>query len=212
MYESVTKYTYDSKGNVLTEVIHSGTELALTKTHTYDIYGNILSSVNSGKDVKPITVYNVYDASGRFISKKYQNPAAAVNTYVYDAWGNVISENDETDPSNVLTTINTYDGWGKLSSAYLPDGSMKNYSYNWENDYSLRKQYYVLESEGCFFKGVGSLSTQPWVKTWYDKAGYETEQNSIGPKNIAISKSTYYNVGGKVTNTINKSLVSINIC
>lgn len=204
VYESVTKYTYDSKGNVLTEVIHSGTELALTKTNTYDIYGNILSSVNSGKDVIPITVYNVYDTSGRFISKKYQTPAAAVNTYVYDLWGNVTSESDETDPSNILTTLNTYDGWGKLLTTCLSDGSIKQYSYNWEDDYSSRKQYYVLESEGCLLKGTGFSSTQPWVKTWYDKAGYETEQNSIGPKNIAISKTTYYNVGGKVTKTINK--------
>ena len=204
VYESVTKYTYDSKGNVLSEVNHSGTELALTKTQTYDIYGNILSTVNSGKDVKPITVYNVYDASGRFISKKYQNPSAAVNTYVYDLWGNVTSESDEKDPSNILTTLNTYDGWGKLLTTCLPDGSIKQYSYNWEDDYSSRKQYYVLESEGCLLKGTGFSSTQPWVKTWYDKAGYETEQNSIGPKNIAISKTTYYNVGGKVTKTINK--------
>lgn len=202
-FVTTTEFVYDSKGNILTEIVNSGTDLALTTTKTYDNYGNIKSSVNRGKGVQPITVYNLYDKSGRFVSKKYQNPSAAVNTYTYDIWGNVLTENDETEISNILTTTYTYDGWGNLISVSQPDGSIKKYTYNWENNFSSLKQYYVLESEGCLLNGIFS-STKPWVKTWYDKAGNETIQKTVGPKNIEISKSTYYNINGNVARIENK--------
>lgn len=203
IFESITRYTYDVKGNVLTEEFHSGTDMALTTTRTYDSYGNVKTSKTTGKDVKTITVYNVYDKSGRFVTKKYQSPAAAVNTYTYDVWGNMTSEKDETDPSNVLVTSNTYDGWGRLLSTCLPDGNMKKYSYNWVDNSTSRSQYYVLETEGCLVAN-SFTSTRPWVKTTYDIAGHETTQETVGPKGIGIAKSTYYDTAGRVARIENK--------
>lgn len=203
IFESITRYTYDVKGNVLTEELHSGTDMALTTTRTYDSYGNVKTSKTTGKDVKTITVYNVYDKSGRFVTKKYQSPAAAVNTYTYDVWGNMTSEKDETDPSNVLVTSNTYDGWGRLLSTCLPDGNMKKYSYNWVDNSTSRSQYYVLETEGCLVAN-SFTSTRPWVKTTYDIAGHETTQETVGPKGIGITKSTYYDTAGRVARIENK--------
>ena len=203
IYETITRYTYDVKGNVLSEELNCGTELALTKTWTYDSYGNVRTSKTTGKDVKTITVYNVYDKSGRFVTKKYQNPAAAVNTYTYDVWGNMTSEKDETDPSNVLMTSNTYDGWGRILSTCLPDGSMKRYSYNWVDNKTPRSQYYVLETEGCLVTN-SFTATKPWVKTTYDMAGHETVQETVGPRGIGIRKSTYYDIAGRVARMENK--------
>ena len=203
IFETITRYTYDAKGNVLTEELHSGTDMALTTTRTYDSYGNVKTSKTTGKDVKTITVYNAYDKSGRFVTKKYQSPAAAVNTYTYDVWGNMTSGKDETDPSNVLVTSNTYDGWGRLLSTCLPDGNMKKYSYNWVDNSTSRSQYYVLETEGCLVAN-SFTSTKPWVKTTYDIAGRETSQETVGPKGIGITKSTYYDTAGRVARIENK--------
>lgn len=203
IYETITRYTYDVKGNILTKEINSETDMPLTKAWTYDCYGNVKTSTTTGKDVKTITVYNVYDKSGRFVIKKYQSPAAAVNVYAYDIWGNVVSETDETDPSNVLTTSNTYDGWGRLLSTCQPDGSMKKYSYNWENSNTSRNQYSVLETEGCFLMD-SFTPTKPWVKTTYDMAGRETVRETVGPNGIEINSSTYYDVAGRVARVENK--------
>jgi len=201
-YETVTRYTYDDMGNVLTEETLSGTELALTTTWTYDQYGNVLSSVMTGKDVKPVTTHNVYDASGRYVVKTYQDPAAAVSTYSYDIWGNLTSESDETDPSNILKTSYSYDGWGRLVSIRFPDKRYRKYQYSWGDGSSPQKQYHVLEAE-IARSSEEAACTKPWVRTYYDDAGHETFQKSVGPQNIEISKSTSYNARGEVVGIVN---------
>lgn len=70
-YTSVTTYSYDDKGNVLSSTMNSGTNMAIKTTSTYDEYGNALSSVITGSGVKTITKYNDYDPSGRFVIKSY---------------------------------------------------------------------------------------------------------------------------------------------
>ncbi len=186
-YSTETRYTYDDKGNVLTTTVNYGTALALKTTATYDVYGNRLSSVSTGSGVKNITQYNNYDSSGRFVVKSYTNPAAAVNTFTYDIWGNVLTENDETDPSNILTTTHTYDNWGRRVSSQAPDGTKTTSTTGWGSSDS--KKYYVLET----------ASESPWVLTWYDNAGHEVLQETFGPKNVLISKTTSYNSKGLVS-------------
>lgn len=197
-YVSETRYSYDEKGNVLTNTVNYGTTLALTSTAAYDTYGNCLSSVLSGKDVKSVTSFNEYDASGRFVVKSYSNPASSVNTFTYDKWGNVLTENDITDPSNILTTTNTYDNWGRLISSVQPDGSKTVQSVGWGTDND--KKYYTLTE----------TSEKPWVLTWYDNAGHEISQETFGPQNVLISKSTEYNSLGQVSKVKNISGKFIN--
>lgn len=186
-YVTETRYSYDDKGNVLTNIVNYGTPLALTTTATYDVYGNCLSSVSSGKDVKSVTSINEYDSSGRFVTKSYSNPAASVQTFTYDKWGNVLTENDITDPSNTLTTTNTYDGWGRRKSTVSPDGSKTVNSVGWGSDND--KKFYVLTE----------TSEKPWVLTWYDNAGHEVLQKTFGPQNVLISKETGYDSKGHVS-------------
>ena len=186
-YVTETRYSYDDKGNVLTNIVNYGTPLALTTTATYDVYGNCLSSVSSGKDVKSVKSINEYDSSGRFVTKSYSNPAAAVHTFTYDKWGNVLIENDITDPSNILTTTNTYDGWGRLISTVSPDGSKTVNSVGWGSDND--KKFYVLTE----------TSEKPWVLTWYDNAGHEVLQKTFGPQSVLISKETEYNGKGQIS-------------
>lgn len=186
-YVTETRYSYDDKGNVLTNIVNYGTTLALTTTATYDVYGNCLSSVSSGKDVKSVKSINEYDTSGRFVTKSYSNPAAAVHTFTYDKWGNVLTENDITDPSNTLTTTNTYDGWGRLISTVSPDGSKTVNSVGWGSDNN--KKFYVLTE----------TSEKPWVLTWYDNAGHEVLQKTFGPQSVLISKETEYNGKGQIS-------------
>ena len=192
-YTSVTTYSYDDKGNVLTSTANSGTNMALKTTSTYDVYGNVLSSVTTGNGVKAITKYNEYDTSGRFVIKSYTSPASAVNTFTYDLWGNVLTETDATDPANNLTTTYTYDGWGRKQTALQADGTKTTWATGW--GVSGSKKYFIME----FTTG------KPSVTTWYDKAGNEVLQLSFGPKGISVSKSTSYNSQGQVSCVVNKT-------
>lgn len=186
-YSTETRYSYDDKGNVLSTIVNYGTPLALNTTATYDVYGNRLLSFSTGSGVKTVMAYNNYDSTGRFVVKSYTNPASAVNTFTYDIWGNVLTESDETDPSNILTTTHTYDNWGRRVSSQAPDGTKTTTTTGWGSSDS--KKYYVLET----------ASESPWVLTWYDNAGHEVLQETFGPKNVLISKTTSYNSKGLVS-------------
>lgn len=191
-YSTVTRYFYNAQGNVTTKTENFATSKPLNTRSTYDVYGNCLTSVTSGKGVTRIERYNEYDSSGRFVVKSYQEPAAAVNEYTYDIWGHLKTESDVTDRSNVLTTKYTYDSWGRQTSSESPDGTKTTSTIGWGN--SDDKRYYTLEQK----------SEAPWVLTWYDNAGHEVLQQTFGPQNVLVSKTTEYNAKGqvkKVTNT-----------
>ena len=192
-YTTVTTYSYDDKGNVLSSTVNSTTNMALKTTSTYDVYGNVLSSVTTGSGVKTITKYNDYDASGRFVFKSYTNPASAVNIFTYDLWGNVLTESDATEPSNILTTKYTYDGWGKRQTALLADGTQTTYETGWGTTNS--KKYYIKES----------TTGKPTVTVWYDKGGHEVLQESFGAKGMSVSKAITYNSKGQVSRIENKT-------
>lgn len=191
-YSTVTRYFYNAQGNVTTKTENFATSKPLNTRSTYDVYGNCLTSVTTGKGVTSIKKCNEYDSSGRFVVKSYQEPAAAVNEYTYDIWGHLKTESDVTDRSNVLTTKYTYDSWGRQTSSESPDGTKTTSTIGWGN--SDDKRYYTLEQK----------SEAPWVLTWYDNAGHEVLQQTFGPQNVLVSKTTEYNDKGqvkKVTNT-----------
>lgn len=192
VYSTVTRYFYNTQGNVTTKTENFASSQPLITRLTYDVYGNTLTSVTTGNGVAKIKRYNEYDSSGRFVVKSYQEPAATVTEYTYDIWGNLKTESDVTDRSNVLTTQYTYDNWGRQISSVAPDGTKTTSTIGWGN--SNDKKYYTLEQK----------SEAPWVLTWYDNAGHEVLQQTFGPKNVLISKTTEYNDKGqvkKVTNT-----------
>ena len=192
-YTTVTTYSYDDKGNVLSSTVNSGTDLALTTTSTYDEYGNVQSSVTTGRDVKAVTRHYDYDASGRFVKRSYTTPSSSVHTFTYDLWGNLLTENDETDASNILTTTYTYDGWGRKLTAKHADGTQTIYATGWGT--ADTKKYYTKES----------TTGKPSVTTWYDKGGHEVLQETFGIRGLPISKTTTYNSKGQITRVENKT-------
>ena len=192
-FTTITTYSYDDKGNVLTSTVNSGTEKALKTTSTYDVYGNLLSSVSTGQGVKSIMKHNDYDASGRFVIKSYTNPSSAINTFTYDIWGNVLTESDNTDPSNILTTKHTYDGWGTKLMSFAANGTQTTYETGW--GYNPDMMYYVKEAT------VG----KPTVTTWYDTAGHEVLLESTGPKRVDVGRKIEYNEKGEAVHVYTKN-------
>ncbi|MDD7461266.1 MAG: FG-GAP-like repeat-containing protein [Prevotellaceae bacterium] len=183
-YTSVTTYSYDERGNILSAIENDGTSMSLQTTSTYDVYGNVLSSETMGYGVVPITHHNEYDATGRFVVKKYTSPETSVNTFTYDHWGNVLTEKDETDASNILATTHTYDGWNRKLSTVAADGIRTDYEMGWSANWP--EKYYVK----AVTKG------KPIVRTGYDNGENKVTQLSTGLKDVPIAHSFYYNPQG----------------
>ena len=185
-FTDVTTYQYDSQGNILREVVHTGTPLALETQNTFDTYGNVLSSMQKGKGIVPITTYKEYDPTGRFVVKTYTQPASAVHTFTYDTWGNVLTDKDETDAGNALTTQCCYDGWGRMTEKKSPEGIRTLYSLAWDN--TGNGKYYTKEH----------TLLRPYKTIYYDKGGLETSVETVGEGQCDITKSTKYNKQGRV--------------
>lgn len=193
MSETRTIITYDNLGRKASVKEKAESSMPVTTYYTYDAWGNVLSTRTEGQGVEQVTMYNEYDAHGDNIVKKYTSPASAVNTFTYNSTGSLLTENDETDASAVLTVSYTYDGWGRLVKTVQPTGKVSTTSTGWGT--SQAKKYYTLK------QGDG----EPWVKTWYDARGREVLVESVGAKDVPLSKQTTYGVNGLpakiVTNT-----------
>lgn len=188
-YSSTTTYKYDNIGNLLSTTVNAGTDMALTTTTTYDRYGNVACSVDSGYGVVSVKQFNDYDETGRYLLRSYTEPESAETEYAYDEMGNLVSETETTNPSSPLTTTYTYDGWGRVIETLSPDGISSKTEMGW-GDSDARKYYIKKISDG-----------QPPVTTWYDKGGYETYSETVGPQaplGICISKTTEYTNKGQV--------------
>ena len=191
-FSTTTTYKYDNIGNLLSTTVNAGTDMALTTNITYDGYGNVVCSVDSGYGVVPVKQFNDYDETGRYLLRSYTEPESSVSEYAYDEMGNLISETVITNPSSPLTTTYTYDGWGRVIETLSPDGISSKTEMGW-GDSDARKYYIRKTSDG-----------QPPVTTWYNKRGFETYSETVGPMalmslgGLSIIKSTEYNNRGQV--------------
>jgi len=171
--------------------------LPLTTEFTYDAYGNPTSAKVSGSEVKTITSHTTYDQTGRFPVTLYTAPVSTKTVFQYDIWGNVKKERDETNTANIPETLHDYDNWGRRTLTTLPDGRQIEYLTGWYSGNTAKRFFTIVQGNGI-----------PWVKTWYDAAGIETETETIGAKDISIKTTyTYYTSGnqqGRLLKTENK--------
>ena len=193
-FSVTTKYIYDNITGAVTSQIENWSidSLRLTTTYTYTSQGNVLSKSISGRGIGSYVQYYEYDNTKRFVTREYSIPAAFVYEYTYDTWGNRLTETDNTNPSSPIINNYDYDHWGNLIGSRMADGSTNKIVRGWSNDPS--KKYFILE------EGDGKA----WVKTWYDNAGREVLTESVGLKNVPISKTINYNNRGMAESIENK--------
>jgi RHS repeat-associated protein len=138
-------YTYDTKGNMLTQIeMDSATPavstFAYTTTYTYDANGNMLTETNTLGQTTTYTytaknqiltisgpqgnTTNTYDSNGNLLTST--DPAGATTTYAYDIRGNVTTI---TTATNKVTT-NTYDANDAIASVTDPTGKITSFTYD----------------------------------------------------------------------------------
>ncbi|MBI2612075.1 hypothetical protein HYW54_05045 [Candidatus Gottesmanbacteria bacterium] len=111
----LTKYTYDTSGEMLTLT----DPLNHIVTWTRDSFGNKLTE----KDALLKTTTFEYDTIGRL--KKKTDADAKVFSYTYDNNGNLLTQTDA-----VGTTTSVYDKENRLQKVTLPDTSVTEFTYN----------------------------------------------------------------------------------
>ena len=141
---NTTKYTYDSETGKITQMIeYYGSENPLTTQYTYDSFGNMSSEIHTAADVPSTAIYYSYDSTHRFPVRIYTSPMSSVKKYSYDTWGNVITECDSVNSSINDVKTNTYDGWGNLTRTQLSGRGTITYTRGWGSDNLYC--YYILE-------------------------------------------------------------------
>ena len=127
-----TDYTYDDKGNLLSEktAVKNPSGFAdtdsKTTTYTYDGRGLRLTQTDwNGK-----TTTYTYDSQGRLLTMTEAGSGITMATsYTYDARNNPASESIARG-SKALTTQYLYDGFGRLLETVEPDGQREISNYN----------------------------------------------------------------------------------
>lgn len=116
----VTRYEYNSDGNLIRLIRDFGGSLENTTTYAYDAEGNLTSITDP---LGNTTTYE-YDSNGNLIKITY--PLGNVTTYTYDSRGNRLTETDALGN----TTAYTYNLMGRLLSITDALGNTTTYSYD----------------------------------------------------------------------------------
>jgi len=141
----VTRYTYDSKGNMLTQTDPNGgvttfaydansnvtsitDPLNHTTAYTYNTFSEILTMTDP---LGNVTTYT-YDTNGNLLSAT--DPLGAVTTYQYDSKGN------RTNITNALgkTTSLTYDQYNNIASITDATGAKSTFTYDMNGNRTSR--------------------------------------------------------------------------
>ncbi|MCK9207461.1 MAG: FG-GAP-like repeat-containing protein, partial [Salinivirgaceae bacterium] len=185
------KYTYNTTGNVLTQIKNQGTNFAVTTTNSnYNGVGLPGRSVTSASGVETYTTDYTYDATKRF--PLTETTVFGTRSLAYEPiFGQVTSEIDQTGGQPLETTY-TYDVWGRPTGSTSPTGVNTNTTYNWSSGGTVPNAlFYVYTTQ----------TGLPWSKTYSDGLGRTLREETIGFNGTSIYKSNSFNSKGQVTQT-----------
>ena len=120
----VTEYTYDVTGSPLSaKIVGDARTQEAVSTMTYDSFGNLKSRTGPEGNSEQFT----YDVMGNVLTRT--DARNKVWTYIYDGVGRLTSQ---TDPLN-NTASYEYDGVGNKTKETDPEGKVKTYEYDSDN-------------------------------------------------------------------------------
>ncbi len=221
-----TDYTYDTLGDVLTEVVKDGSNL--TTSHTYDQRGALTSTVDPRG--------NVYGAGGAGFTTSYTTDAVGRRTMVTGAPVNAETNGGTATVVHPITEYG-YNTFGDQTSVSDPDGNITSYTYDADSEIlgvsrpvytppgsttaitPLTKYSYTnLGNVATVTDPLGNVTTetydqlgnlvksaQPTVgttaTTWLYTYDTDGEQLSVIDPSGAQTQATYDKLGEKITGT-----------
>jgi RHS repeat-associated protein len=189
-FSSATRYSYDNKGNIKTQIDNYGVsgKQVTTSYSNYDAWGHptivTITASSEGGAVNRSKTFT-YDNKGRFITSVKDE--LGTTSYDYDAtYGTLIKT---TSPTGLKTEYK-YDCLGRLLLTTLPDGNQITNKIDWFSDGKPVNAFYYSQTK---------RSGRPYLTEWYDKMGRKVGEETQGYNGMLIYSETTFNAKGQVT-------------
>jgi RHS repeat-associated protein len=216
---NITQYTFDARGNRLTETQAVGSAIERTTTYTYHPTYDLVATVTKDSVGSPgsqfVTTFT-YDVQGRLQSKAesgYSNGSAVSRTWSYQ--NNTYGQMTQVDgPRTDVSDITTFEYYLNDPAQGLNRGLLKRVTnalsqYKEYRNYNARGQHQELQDENgvvtaIAYDSMGRLNTKTTAGLVtdldYDNAGRLTATHFPGGKNLFY---TYTGAGKLETITDN---------
>jgi RHS repeat-associated protein len=200
----IINYTYDSKGNLLTESITLDDSTTITTTYTYEpTYNRITSKeISSTAETQTYRTEYTYYADGNLKEeKKILDEATSLTTaYTYTAYGDIETI---TDPKGNVTK-NEYNSYGSLTKVYDPNNPNRKTEYGYDNlgnrtsitDANNHTTTFVYDKLNRVTKIINPKNEET-IYTWTDPNLTQLEEGRVGIQEGQITKITYDSLNRK---------------
>ena len=189
----VTKYEYDTRGNLNKVIRDFGGPLENVTIYDFDSYGQLISLT----DPLGHTSQYEYNISGNLI--KFIDSLYNIRTYTYDYRGNKITDTD----SNGNTTTFSYDILDRLISSKNPAGHTTTYTYDANDNQVIaqlpngQKVEYLYDTYNRLIKSIDPLGN-------IQEYDYDHNDNLIAQIDASGNSIQYiYDVLGRKIQEIN---------
>jgi RHS repeat-associated protein len=123
---TVREWEYDELYQLISEKVTDGDGARVFESSfTYDPMGNRIRQVRTALDAPTETITYAYDVRDRLLTETTAGGGVGVTTYSWDMNGNLVAKSDSEG-----TTIYRWDVENRLLSVELPDGTVRENSYN----------------------------------------------------------------------------------
>ncbi|HEX5359483.1 MAG TPA: DUF6443 domain-containing protein, partial [Fluviicoccus sp.] len=194
-----TAYTYDSNGQIQTEVVEpDNAALSVTTTYGRDRFGNATSKTVTGGDIASRTESATYDASGRFVTSQTNALGHVAAPIVTDnRFGTPTSVKDP----NAVYKVRQLDDFGRvtreLSRQTNADNSVTDgpaVDLAW-----LACDATCVTAQGEAYMVRATPTGSAATTTYYDRLGRERRKLTKGMDNSDVIVATEYDAYGRVS-------------
>lgn len=196
-YARITEFTYDPKGNMLTETLDPGEPKSLTTTSTYNDFGMVTSTVRSTAGLASRSEFYEYDSRGRFPIKS-TNTLGQESFAEYDPTFGLAIKTTDVDGLIAYATI---DEFGQVESTTKPNGQVQSTTLSWVNINPGNPSGNPVLTEDVMYKLTTTVDGRPTKEEFKNSLGITRKVETEGFNQTVKVIHGYNSRGLRTTST-----------